>query len=388
MILETLVAHAAAAGYEQRVVVGIPDGQETPSVGGLAAESVLPVRFETGALDFPVLGMSDVMPYRSTVWSSMSDAQLERYRAAWRAHLTAVVEEFQPDLIHAHHIWLMSSMLGDIAPDLPIVLQCHGTGLRQMELCPGLAAEVRRGCARADRFQVLRDDHADLLVRELGVARERVHVIPAGFNERIFHGDDRTENADRGITYVGKYSAAKGLPELLDAVEQIEAEERAPVELHVAGDGSGAEAEALRRRMAAMDLVTMHGQLDQPALAELLRRSSVCVLPSYYEGVPLVLVEAAACGCKIVATALAGVVEQLAPRLGRRLTMVEMPNMIGIDTPDPNALPAFRERLAAALITTLDGPVAPADLRPFDWAGVFDRVESVWSSLLGKAAPA
>mgnify|MGYP000532501899 CR=1 FL=1 len=43
---------------------------------------------------------------------------------------------------------------------------------------------------------------------------------------------------------------------------------------------------------------------DQPALAELMRRCAVLVLPSFYEGVPLVLAEARACGCRLVATDL------------------------------------------------------------------------------------
>ena len=47
--------------------------------------------------------------------------------------------------------------------------------------------------------------------------------------------------------------------------------------------------------------VTLHGQLNQPQLAVLMRRCGVCVLPSFYEGLPLVLIEAAACGCRIVA---------------------------------------------------------------------------------------
>ena len=43
------------------------------------------------------------------------------------------------------------------------------------------------------------------------------------------------------------------------------------------------------------------------------------VLPSFYEGVPLVLAEAAACGCRLVATALPGVREALAPRFRDRV---------------------------------------------------------------------
>ena len=73
--------------------------------------------------------------------------------------------------------------------------------------------------------------------------------------------------------------------------------------------------------------VVQHGQLSQPELAEVARRSTVCVLPSFYEGLPLVLVEALACGCRLVATELPGIVEELAPRLGDALTMVELPSL-------------------------------------------------------------
>jgi glycosyltransferase involved in cell wall biosynthesis len=38
-----------------------------------------------------------------------------------------------------------------------------------------------------------------------------------------------------------------------------------------------------------------------------MRRSTVCVLPSFYEGVPLVLVEALASGCPVVALGRGGV---------------------------------------------------------------------------------
>ncbi len=383
VILEMLVRHAAAAGYDQRVIVGVPEADGRPPVGGLADEAVVPLYFERAPLDFPVPGMSDVMPYRSSVWSQLSEDQLTRYRRAWRDHVAEVVRIYRPDLIHAHHIWLMSSMLRDIVADTPMVLQCHGTGLRQMELCEHLSGEVRRGCAAADRFVVLREDHADLLSRQLEVERKHIHVVPGGFNEDIFHSGGRElhragfERETRSLIYVGKYSAAKGLPQLLDALADL-----SDVALHVAGDGAGPEAEELRERMRSMATVTMHGQLDQPELARLMRRCEVCVLPSYYEGVPLVLVEAAACGCRVVATALPGVSSQLAPKLGAALTMVDPPAMAGIDTPEPEALGPFTQRLTVALQYALDTPAPSPDLQAFGWRRVFDQVETVWKHAL------
>jgi len=64
-------------------------------------------------------------------------------------------------------------------------------------------------------------------------------------------------------------------------------------------------------------------------------------LPSFYEGLPLVLVEARACGCRLVATDLPGIRERLLPVLGDELALVELPRLTGVDKPVAADLPAF-----------------------------------------------
>jgi glycosyltransferase involved in cell wall biosynthesis len=380
--VDALVRHAAAAGHEQRVVVGTPVEDPRPEVGGLSPEKVLPLTFgDGGDLDFPVPGMSDVMPYRSTRFSSMSEGQLRAYRDAWRVHLARVMDDFRPELIHSHHLWIVSSMLKQIAPRTPVVTQCHATGFRQMELCPHVAGEVRAGCARNDRFVVLHRQHAEQLARTLGVASSRVHVVGAGYRDELFHARGRRPVDPPRLVYIGKYSAAKGLPWLLDAFERLRAE-RPGIELHVAGSGAGEEADRLLARMRTLASgVVLHGMLAQPELAALLRSCVVCVLPSFYEGLPLVLVEALACGCRIVATDLPGVREQLAPAMGPLLHRIALPRLAGVDVPEPDDLPAFVERLHAAMATALDAgeiDLRPVALAPFTWSAVYRRIESVW----------
>jgi hypothetical protein len=60
--------------------------------------------------------------------------------------------------------------------------------------------------------------------------------------------------------------------------------------------------------------------------------------------------------------------------------------MLGVDTPDPTALPAFVGRLTRAIGDALDrGPVhdpAPTMLERFTWAAVYRRVEAVWRALI------
>jgi glycosyltransferase involved in cell wall biosynthesis len=386
--LDMLAREAGRRGWRQHAVVGVPASAPPPRIEPLPAENIYPLLFETAELDFPVPGMSDVMPYPSTRFSRMEDARWERYRAAWRAHLETVARKVRPDVIHSHHLWLLSSLVKDSFPGIPVVTHCHSTALRQMELCPDRAPEIVAGVRRNDAFVSLHGGQAAQIVETLKVSAEAVHVVGAGFRADLFHAAGRPDAAGETLLYVGKLSRSKGLPSLLDAVEGL-ARRRPGLRLHICGGGAGAEAEALRGRLEAMaPAVVFHGQVDQGTLAERMRQAAVCVLPSFYEGLPLVLVEAAACGCRVVATALPGVMEQLAPHLGDALFPVEMPPMAGIDTPVEAALPAFVDRLESALDAALDVTLDVKDSRgtpavqAFTWEAVFQRVEAVWRSVI------
>ena len=387
--IEVLVAHGARLGVEQRVIVGLPAGAPVPSVGGLSPDHVRPLFFGGEELPFLLPGMSDVMPYPSTRFSDLDTAMVARYEAAWGAHVASVAAELRPDLVHAHHVWLLSAVVRSLLPEVPLVVHCHGTGLRQAVLCPHLAPRVRAGCARADALCALHADQAAALVAHLGVPSSRIHVVGAGFREDLFHSSGRRADVGSVLVYAGKLAHAKGLPQLLDAVERL-ARSRPGLHLHVCGDASGPEADALRARMIARpDLVTLHGQVDQPRLADILRQAAVFVLPSFYEGLPLVVVEALAAGCRAVVTELPGLRDGLAP-LASALHLVPCPPLIGADVPAPVALPAFAAALEHAILEALDaGPhrLAESALAAFGWSGVGRRVEGVWRALAPASEP-
>ena len=387
--LDAMVRHAAASGWEQRAVVGVPAADPSPPVGGLDPRCIHPLVFDSPPLDFLLPGMSDVMPYPSSRFSSLSQDQVARYKRAWIDHLRPLLANFDPHIIHSHHLWILSSLLKEVAPDTPVISHCHATGFRQMELCPDLADEVRSGCSQNDRFAVLHRGHRNQLIERLGVEPDRVHVVGAGYREDLFHA--RGVNPDRppALLYAGKFSDAKGVPQLLNAFEGLRSR-HSELELHIVGDGAGDEAEKIRARMEHMaPAVVCHGRLAQADLADVARRATVFVLPSFYEGLPLVLVEALACGCRLVATDLPGVTEELAPRIGPALATVSLPRLETVDRPFSDDVPAFTTYLEAALEEALSQPpiqdpeeLIPGALSSFTWSEVFARVERAWRDLI------
>ena len=381
--LDALVREADRAGHEQAVVVGTPSDDPQPSVGGLDADAIHPLRFGTDSLPMAVPGMSDVMPYPTTVFSSLTPDDVQRYRDAWSSHVGAVVRRFEPDVIHAHHVWILSSLAKDVAPDVPVVVHGHATGLRQMDLCPHLAERVCADSARNDAFLALTDEHAQRTITRLGVPADRVHVVGAGYRDDVFGGPQQAPTDGRHLITVGKLSRAKGVPWLLEAFARL-AERHDDLTLHLVGAGSGDEAEAITARATELaPRVVLHGRAPTPELARLMGQAQVFVLPSLYEGLPLVVIEALASGCRAVCTALPGVTTELLPKTGDAIDVVPLPRLVDTDSPVEADLPAFVDALEASIERALAaGPLpAPPTLEAFTWGAVFDRVQDVWRDL-------
>lgn len=273
-----------------------------------------------------------------------------------------------------------------------MVAHCHGTCLRQMELCPHLAPEAIAGCQRLDRYAVLHEGHAVDLVRKLGVERKRIDIVGAGFRDDLFHIRGRKRERGHDILYAGKFSNAKGLPWLLDAFEQVQ-RQFPGARLHIAGGGSGQEAGDIRARMETMaPHVVLHGMLSQAELSELMRRCDLFVLPSFYEGLPLVLIEALASGCRLVSTNLP-CMDQLREHIAPALDLVKLPRLVGPDTPVQDDLPRFITNLCEAITLALTRPsivehaaLHKAMVEPYTWDAVCIRTESVWRRLIGTNA--
>jgi teichuronic acid biosynthesis glycosyltransferase TuaC len=196
---------------------------------------------------------------------------------------------------------------------IPAVVKVHGSDLNFIAKMPGAAWNLRFALPRARRVVAVSRPLADE-VASFGVPRERIDVVPNGVDGELFRPADRAAaraelghagDTARWILYVGRLEAAKGVLDLLDAFARLAAR-RADVKLVLVGDG-GARAACAEAAARLGDRLLVLGARP---LAEVPRWMAVCdvlALPSWNEGTPNVILEALACGRRVVASRVGGI---------------------------------------------------------------------------------
>ena len=128
-------------------------------------------------------------------------------------------------------------------------------------------------------------------------------------------------------------------------------------------------------------------------MAAIFRRSHLLILPSFYEGLALVLLEALACGCRLVSTNFPGLEEVLGELPGSYCRLVELPRLKSLDTPFLEDEASFEGRLAAAIQDQIeavqkepkmDAALMTPILKEYTWTRVFERVEQVYFRALNR----
>jgi glycosyltransferase involved in cell wall biosynthesis len=378
--LAQTVASQVALGHETAVICGIDDGYQTSALPGQTA--VFPVRFMTPELPFHVCGMSDEMPYAATRYRDLTPAMEMRFETAFVAALERALADFAPDVVLCHHLYLLSSIVREHIKGIPVAVICHSTDLRQMAMHDLERPRIISAMRRTDAVFCLHRTQAEEVVRVYGIDPLRVHVTGTGYNSCVFNQEGPRVPRQAGrICFVGKVSFKKGVESLLSAMDLISpaAIDGRSLELVLVG-GHDPASQDYRRIAAKVGAATawpvrMAGRVPTEELVRIYRSSDVFVLPSFYEGLPLVGIEALACGDKVVMTALPGVREGMGDVLpGNPIHWVEPPAMLDVDTPDPGSLPAFERRLADAIVNALLAPQPSFDVTHASWDKVVSRM--------------
>lgn len=373
-------------GHQQAVVAGITHDDAPVFPAGTA---FYPVYYETEELPFPVAGMSDEMPYRSTRYCDFTDAMTRQFREAFLSVIQKAVEELDPDLILCHHLYLLTAMVTENFPDRKVCGFCHNTDLRQMEKNPVNREWIRKRIPLLDKIFVPQRPQAEKTESIYGVDPDKIITVGMGYNDGIFCIDpearaekerrETVQNSRKLLVFAGKIAEKKGVMSLIRALDLLDLPEDR-LEVVLAGGAGNREEYRTIVSMAEQCRypVRFPGRMDQRDLAALYNRADVFVLPSFFDGIPLVVIEALACGDRVVVSRLPGIDSWLSENApGADVRLVDLPTMRNADEPEPAELPRFEKDLADALNASLCSPLTdPADVSRISWRNLAGRVVS------------
>ncbi|HEY8504516.1 MAG TPA: glycosyltransferase family 4 protein [Gemmataceae bacterium] len=255
----------------------------------------------------------DGVPYAVRVYAAGSDVEDSRIRLTSDPAGLIADEHFLASDLIVYQFGIYHPLFDSIlfAPRPARVVVCY-YGVTP----PGCVRPSERGVIFRSYEQAVNLHCADLVVtgsrhlhRELlgmGVPPEKLAHNPYCVPFRAGEGvPEKAWARDRlRLVYVGRYAPAKGLWELLRAVDRVR--RTLPVELTMVGTRRFTEpgfleemADFIRERRLG-DSVRCHFDVPEGELLAHLRAADVLVIPSYHEGFCVPVVEAMSAGCFVV----------------------------------------------------------------------------------------
>ena len=435
-VTENLARALPGAGWDVRIVSG---SVRVPGRPGDAAVfyrglDVHPVDM-TAALHAPDPMLADPPLHPSyedrpgepdRIMCSLDDRAFEHQVRAW-ARALAAAGAAECDVLHLHHLTPLHEAAARVAPEVPVVGHLHGTELLMLDeladrgtaAYPHAAAwmgRMGRWAAACERLIVLSDSQVERAQRLLAVDPARCVRVPNGFDPATFdqravdrlpfwrrhlveeprgwapggeagsvaYEDSALASFADGnpvLLYVGRFTAVKRLPLLIEAYARARAAFDRPAPLVVLGGFPGEwegehPLEAVARTGA--DDVFLAGWHGHDELPSFLGASDAVVLPSVREQFGQVLVEGMACGLPAVAVDAHGPAE-----------IVEHGRTGWLVPPDDV------ERLAQALVEVVNHPAerrrrgaqAHDDVRSrYAWPALAAEVAAVYEAAVAVAA--
>lgn len=376
-------------GHEQALVCGLASNDELSMLCNKNALAY-PIIYNSSDIPYNILGMSDEMPYPSKKYKDLNESEIELFKKAYLNKISTAIDEFNPDVIICHHLYLLTSLTAKNFRDRNVIGICHGTCLRQLNSHDISNDEIIANLKLLDKIYALHEYQKLDIQNTLGESiANKLEVLGTGYNHKIFNIHQNTTKYDSSalnIVYAGKISKKKGLISLIRSLNSIKPSEvnKSHIHLRLAG-GNGCYTdlcEIEHEIEKSPHKIEFLGELSQEELALELNKSDLFVLPSFYEGLPLVVVEALACGLPVVTTDTPGLKFWISENIKEApIKYVKLPRMIDVDTPLYSELDIFEKNLSAAILeSALNLNIVKQNklnLSNFTWINVAKKLISI-----------
>jgi glycosyltransferase involved in cell wall biosynthesis len=201
--------------------------------------------------------------------------------------------------------------------------ECELLGLPADAISPEL---VQRGILEyecADCISVISTFAQETFAQE-GIPPAKVKKAILGVDTERFTPTGAPDDSYFDVLFVGALSSRKGITYLLQAFEMLP---HARKRLTLVGDKS-AQTEVLLATSPPGDNVRILGHVPQLALRDIMSRSHVLVLPSIEDGFGMVMSQAMACGCPVIATVNTGGRDIIRDRITGYIVPIRSPGRI------------------------------------------------------------
>lgn len=283
-------------------------------VGGIASHlcELLPMQLaELGPENLHIIVPADQtqhLPSDTDLMVQPFDHPGSRIKAALKLrHIVAeAVERLKPDIVHIHSSFagLAARTVSFKQPPQAIVYCPHGWSFAQL-----LPAWKRIAYARVERF-LLRKTHSVICVSQhekslalsFGLLGDRLQVIRNGVADTVQDSVSTFESSDAlmemhdklHFLFVGRFDRAKGVDYVFEAAADLMQQ---PHHFHIIGDAVGTDN---RLPDTQWPNVSLYGWRSREFVAHMLARVDALLMPSRWEGLPMIGLEAFRAGCPII----------------------------------------------------------------------------------------
>jgi alpha-maltose-1-phosphate synthase len=257
--------------------------------------------------DAPHLAALRTMSIDLSMAAGVSEAELV-HSHTWYANLAGHLAKLTYGIPHVATVHSLEPMCPWSAEQLgggyQLSLFCERTGLEGADAVIAVSEGMRR----------------DVLAAYPGVDADRVHVVYNGIDAEEYSPDPGTEVLERhgvdpgapSVVFVGRITRQKGVPYLVEAALQVDAE--AQLVLCAGAPDTPEIAEEVRRGVQRLheergNVIWIEEMLPKRDVIQLLSHATVFACPSIYEPLGIVNLEAMACETAVVASAVGGIVE-------------------------------------------------------------------------------
>lgn len=240
-----------------------------------------------------------------------SGGTLNRLRRIWRNRLEwKRLLHLHPDAVIHYNMPLMGAavirdyLLLQVAHKLgnPIVLHVHGGNYMKNRQRPWLIQKlIDEVFSWAKHIIVLSEEEKQIVEEDFNV--DNVHSLPNCIDLTEARDYKRKFEAEHplSILYLGRIEKNKGIDYILEAAKKLKVD-KVPFTLHFAGKEETQDEYIPQFKSELGESFIYHGVVFSKVKSDLLKQCDVFLLPSFYEGLPMSLLETMSYGMVPVAT--------------------------------------------------------------------------------------